>query len=315
MSLLWTYHQQGSHLLLQSSLSNILRSIVTTSIHTRARQSPYVGTKDVQRTAVPDSKVSWKVNWPGYKATEYTASKVLKNPPWADDPDAKKIKGFNEFDGKIDRRSFMGEYEIDDKTNRPRNPAGRTGLSGRGLLGHWGPNHAADPVITRWAKNQPNFKGKVLEIVLINRKDNNHLALPGGMIDEGENAFVAAKREFLEEAMNSNDDAVVEQIDKLFENADSIYKDYVDDPRNTDNAWMESEAIDAHDETGELTKDLKLEAGDDAAKVKWVQLDRVRNLYASHESMVRIAVKKHGAYEYWHDNQHSSETTDDTNNK
>ncbi|CAF4450818.1 unnamed protein product, partial [Adineta steineri] len=106
----------------------------------------------------------------------------------------------NKFDGKIDRRSFMGEYEIDDKTNRPRNPAGRTGLSGRGLLGHWGPNHAADPVITRWAKNQPNFKGKVLEIVLINRKDNNHLALPGGMIDEGENAFVAAKGELLEEA-------------------------------------------------------------------------------------------------------------------
>ncbi|CAF0881739.1 unnamed protein product [Adineta steineri] len=301
--------------IVRTNTEKILRSIVTTSVHTRAHQSPYVGTKDVQRTAVPDSKVSWKVNWLDYKATEYTASKVLKNPSWADDPDAKKIKGFNEFDGKIDRRSFMGEYEVDDKTNRPRNPAGRTGLSGRGLLGHWGPNHAADPVVTRWAKDQPNSKGKVLEIVLINRKDNNHLALPGGMIDEGENAFVAAKREFLEEAMNSNDDAVVEQIDKLFENADSIYKDYVDDPRNTDNAWMESEAIDAHDETGELTKDLKLEAGDDAAKVKWVQLDRVHNLYASHESMIRIAVKKHGAYEYWHDNQHSSETTDVNDNK
>ena len=30
-----------------------------------------------------------------------------------------------------------------------RNPAGRTGLVGRGLLGRWGPNHAADPIITR----------------------------------------------------------------------------------------------------------------------------------------------------------------------
>ena len=28
-----------------------------------------------------------------------------------------------------------------------------------------------------------------------------------------------------------------------------------------DNAWMESEAMNMHDETGELTKDLKLEAG------------------------------------------------------
>jgi hypothetical protein len=28
-----------------------------------------------------------------------------------------------------------------------------------------------------------------------------------------------------------------------------------------DNAWLESEAMNMHDETGELTKDLKLEAG------------------------------------------------------
>jgi len=53
----------------------------------------------------------------------------------------------------------------------------------------------------------------------------------------------------------------------------------MDDPRNTgkhfiihkikisdvffniDNSWMETEALNMHDETGELTKDLKLEAG------------------------------------------------------
>ena len=27
---------------------------------------------------------------------------------------------------------------------------GRTGMTGRGLLGHFGPNHAADPIVTRW---------------------------------------------------------------------------------------------------------------------------------------------------------------------
>ena len=30
-----------------------------------------------------------------------------------------------------------------------RNPIGRTGMTGRGLLGRWGPNHAADPIVTR----------------------------------------------------------------------------------------------------------------------------------------------------------------------
>ena len=29
------------------------------------------------------------------------------------------------------------------------NPTGRTGFAGRGLLDYWGPNHCADPVVTR----------------------------------------------------------------------------------------------------------------------------------------------------------------------
>jgi len=29
-----------------------------------------------------------------------------------------------------------------------------------------------------------------------------------------------------------------------------VYKGYVDDPRNTDNAWMETVAVNFHDESG-----------------------------------------------------------------
>jgi hypothetical protein len=47
----------------------------------------------------------------------------------------------------VDRRSHEGQYEIVNGV--PRNPFGRTGMCGRGLLGRWGPNHAADPVVTR----------------------------------------------------------------------------------------------------------------------------------------------------------------------
>lgn len=42
----------------------------------------------------------------------------------------------------------MGKYVIFN--GRPLNPQGRTGLKGRGILGKWGPNHAADPIVTRW---------------------------------------------------------------------------------------------------------------------------------------------------------------------
>ena len=44
--------------------------------------------------------------------------------------------------------------------------------------------------------------------------------------------------------------------------------------------------------------------GDDARKVRWIQLDRKYNLYASHESIIQIIIKQHRAYEYWQDNKY-----------
>lgn len=61
---------------------------------------------------------------------------------------------WNQLDGLIDRRSHIsGGYSVDRRLlGVPVNPIGRTGLRGRGLLGRWGPNHAADPIITRWKR-------------------------------------------------------------------------------------------------------------------------------------------------------------------
>lgn len=55
---------------------------------------------------------------------------------------------WNQLDGKVNRKSFTGDYQVID--GRPLNPLGRTGVKGRGVLGRWGPNHAADPIVTRW---------------------------------------------------------------------------------------------------------------------------------------------------------------------
>ena len=40
-----------------------------------------------------------------------------------------------------------------------------------------------------------------------------------------------------------------------------MYSGYVDDPRNTDNAWMETVVYNFHDETGEYVGQLHLHAG------------------------------------------------------
>lgn len=41
-------------------------------------------------------------------------------------------------------------------------------------------------------------------MIAIQRKDNNMWAIPGGMVDPGEKISATLKREFIEEALNSN---------------------------------------------------------------------------------------------------------------
>lgn len=57
---------------------------------------------------------------------------------------------WNKLDENINRKSHAGDYKVENKY--PLNPEGRTGLRGRGVLGRWGPNHAADPIVSRWKR-------------------------------------------------------------------------------------------------------------------------------------------------------------------
>eukprot|EP00030_Apusomonadida_sp_AF-17_P000046 a10746_23.p1 GENE.a10746_23~~a10746_23.p1 ORF type:complete len:299 (-),score=53.70 a10746_23:31-897(-) len=249
------------------------------------------------RAYVPCDKVSWDVPWPEYKPTQYTAPSVLAGPVWADPVDAAGLQ-FNSLDSKrIDRRSHDGPYTIVD--GMPRNPVGRTGITGRGLLGRWGPNHAADPVVTRWLES-PNGT-RVLQFVGIKRRDTGEWALPGGMCDPGEAISRTLKREFSEEALNSLEAsaerlrAIRAQVDALFEGGVQLYAGYVDDPRNVDNAWMETVAMHFHFE-GDASW-LVLEAGDDASHVQWISIEPGLALYASHADFIHQAAARIEALE------------------
>lgn len=106
---------------------------------------------------------------------------------WTDES-ARRLSTFlwNHRDGEVDRSSDIGEYEIDSRTHRPLNPRGRTGVSGRGVLGRWGPNHDTRIIITRW-KMRSDLKGgtrpavtaqndPILEVALVKRSsvDEQH---------------------------------------------------------------------------------------------------------------------------------------------
>jgi len=283
-------------------------------LHTECRTSPYVNTQQT-RFPVPDEKVEWNTEFADYKPPFFTDPKVVGNP--LTDASLEKMKAddsikfkFNELDGIIDRRSHEGRYELDGNLeDLPLNPHGRTGLTGRGWLWRWGPNHAADPIVTRWLRTEGEIvkdeeSGKpVLEFVAILRNDGGGWAIPGGMVDPGELVSRTLKREFGEEAMDTmqikeEDKAkAVKMIDAFFsESGVEVYRGYVDDPRNTDNAWMETVAFNFHDADGDKVGKFSLRAGDDAGSVKWMTIDRDLDLYPSHHWLLQRVVQLHKAH-------------------
>lgn len=112
--------------------------------------------------------------------------------------------GFDQREGVRNWDYLKDAIHFDPETLAPLNPRGRTGIRGRGLLGKWGPNHAADPIVTRWHQAEDEYGNPVgeprLQMVAIKRKDTGDFAIPGGMVDAGESVSLTLRREFTEEA-------------------------------------------------------------------------------------------------------------------
>jgi len=265
--------------------------------------------KRIARKEVPAGFISWDIDFPEYDPITFTAGHI-EGQPWAD-PDMKSPDfkpQWNKLDGQINRVSHEGPYRV--QNGFPLNVRGRTGLRGRGILGRYGPNHAADPVVTRWKRDpdsgevitSPKNGRQILQFVGIQRRDTGEWAIPGGMVDAGENVSATVRREFVEEALNGLEMdqkdrlKAEEMVAKFFADGHQIYAGYVDDPRNTDWSWMETTAFLFHDESGESVGRMPLQAGDDAKALKWIDISSEINLYASHKEFIEKAVYKMGAH-------------------
>ena len=157
-----------------------------------------------------------------------------------------------------------------------------TGIRGRGALMRYGPNKEIMAIATRWRKrnNRPIYvEGRKL-LEFINARDSltGSSIIPGGTILGDESMYSVVCRTFMEIVFE--DDAVEkgysftqadmtkffcsfaseapikysgvegQSYDATFEDygfkPTMIYRGYIDDPRNTDNAWVEAEIWNFH---------------------------------------------------------------------
>lgn len=233
-----------------------------------------------------------------YQPVNYTAEVVTKSiwapgkPPaqsWADPENPEEIPTQVTAGRK---RVMQYGYSIANQpfevvNGFPANPIGITGITGRGELGLWGPNPAADPIIFRMIN-------AVLCVLLIQRADGSkEWAFPGGMVDPTDPTIsAAAVRELWEETKLLVADLIKYSLGMVFSG-------YVDDARNTDNAWMETNAFAWFLTDDVPSNKIKLFEGGDGEEtlaVKWVpvtpELLEDGKLFASHGAILRDAVRK-----------------------
>ncbi|XP_038646188.1 transient receptor potential cation channel subfamily M member 2 [Scyliorhinus canicula] len=196
--------------------------------HVNARSLMYPDT-NIQRYPVPDEKVPWEIKFDGYAPPTYTAETA------GDDHSIglSKLKAAAK-DGSQDKDAVQESLT--------KNPKGRTGLGGRGKLHCFGPNHAIDPIITRFKRNSDNSPAvkcgkKVLEFLVV-RYPGEDWTLPAGVLHHGE-TFPKKMKVILNPKM-------LDMFQKLREEAVEVFRGYVDDSQNTDNAWIETLALNFH---------------------------------------------------------------------
>ncbi|XP_008565916.1 PREDICTED: transient receptor potential cation channel subfamily M member 2 [Galeopterus variegatus] len=264
--------------------------------HVNARHLLYPNSL-VTRFPVPNEKVPWEVEFLIYDPPFYTVERkeaAIVDPTGDALEPLSRIR-YNVVDGPTDRQSFHGPYAV--QHGLPLNPMGRTGLRGRGSLRCFGPNHMLHPVVTRWRRNQDgaicrkSIK-KMLEVLVVEHPLSEHWALPGGSREPGETLPRKLKQILRQESWPS--------FENLLKRGMEVYKGYMDDPRNTDNAWIETVAISIHfqDQNDVELKRLNshLQACEPGVSARWQVVDKRIPLYANHKTILRKAATLFGTH-------------------
>ncbi|XP_070771465.1 transient receptor potential cation channel subfamily M member 2 [Enoplosus armatus] len=206
------------------------------------------------RFPVPEEKVPWEVSFSSYMPTYYASE-----------------DGGDHVDGS--------ESEALDNY---RNPEGRTGITGRGALSHLGPNLNVDLVLTRWRDSERS----VLEYFEVWDGSQGNLALPGGPVQSADHLPVTLKRTLGKK--------LYEKINAQVSEGTKVFQGYVDDCRNTDNAWVETTVLNIHlDRTSQEMVDINSMVLSSHGALQWREVSGKTRLGSNQRDSLRLVAELH----------------------
>ncbi|RVE58090.1 hypothetical protein OJAV_G00205850 [Oryzias javanicus] len=221
------------------------------SFHVNCRQYYYPESK-VTRFPVPEEKVPWEVSFSSYQPIRYASE-----------------DGNDCTDGQ-------------DAADKYRNPGGRTGIRGRGALGHFGPNLHLDLVLTRWKDSERS----TLEYLVIWNSSQRIFTLPSGPVERDDHL-----PETLKETLGSK---LFDAINAKVSEGKKLSKCYVDDSRNTDNAWVETAVLNFHlDRTSQLMVDINTQVSSCSSSLQWQELSSPTRLSPDQRQSLQMVTELH----------------------
>ncbi|XP_045910552.1 transient receptor potential cation channel subfamily M member 2 isoform X2 [Micropterus dolomieu] len=223
--------------------------------HVNARQFHYPNSK-LTRFPVPEEKVPWEVRFSSYMPTYYVSE-----------------EGGDHMDGS--------ESET---LHNHRNPGGRTGITGRGALSHFGPNLNVDLVLTRWRDSERS----VLEYLAVLDESQGNLALPGGPAHSADHLPLTLQRTLGKK--------LFEKINAKVPEGTKVFEGYVDDCRNTDNAWVETTVLNIHlDRTSKEMVEINSMVVSSHGTLQWQEVSGKTRLGSNQRDTLRQVAELHNS--------------------
>ncbi|XP_063743322.1 transient receptor potential cation channel subfamily M member 2 [Eleginops maclovinus] len=208
----------------------------------------------VIRFPVPEEKVPWQCGFSSYMPTYYTS-----------EDSGDQVDGSESED--------LCKY---------RNPGGRTGMRGRGALSQLGPNPNIDLVLTRWGDSERS----VLEYLVVWNEKQGTLTVPGGPIESADQLPLTLKKTMgkkMYEIANAN-----------LSKGTKVFEGYVDDCRNTDNAWVEITVLNIHVAgASQMSEDINSMVVSSHGALQWREMSSKTRLNSNQRDSLRLVAELH----------------------